>query len=56
VTGTVLLQQLERRLDNVVYRLGLASSRREARQLVSHRHFKVQRPLAQHRIRAAASG
>ena len=41
VTGTVLLQQLERRLDNVVYRLGLASSRREARQLVSHRHFKV---------------
>ena len=41
VTGTVLLQQLERRLDNVVYRLGLASSRREARQFVSHRHFKV---------------
>src|SRR5579864_2240250 len=41
VTGTVLLQQLERRLDNVVYRLGLASSRREARQLVSHRHFTV---------------
>ena len=41
VTGTVLLQQLERRLDNIVYRLGLASSRREARQLVSHRHFKV---------------
>lgn len=41
VTGTVLLQQLERRLDNVVYRLGLAASRREARQLVSHRHFTV---------------
>jgi small subunit ribosomal protein S4 len=41
VTGTVLLQQLERRLDNVVYRLGLAASRREARQLVSHRHFQV---------------
>jgi small subunit ribosomal protein S4 len=41
VTGTVLLQQLERRLDNVVYRLGLAASRREARQLVSHRHFAV---------------
>ncbi len=37
----MLLQQLERRLDNIVYRLGLASSRREARQLVSHRHFKV---------------
>lgn len=41
VTGTVLLQQLERRLDNVVYRLGLAQSRREARQLVGHRHFTV---------------
>ena len=41
VTGTVLLQQLERRLDNVVYRLGFAASRREARQLVSHRHFTV---------------
>ena len=41
VTGTVLLQQLERRLDNVVYRLGMGASRREARQLVSHRHFAV---------------
>ena len=41
VTGTVLLQQLERRIDNVVYRLGLAASRREARQLVSHRHFQL---------------
>jgi len=41
VTGTVLLQELERRLDNVVYRLGFAASRREARQLVSHRHFAV---------------
>ncbi len=41
VTGTVLLQQLERRLDNIVYRLGFAASRREARQLVSHRHFAV---------------
>ncbi len=41
VTGTVLLQQLERRLDNVVYRLGFAASRPEARQLVSHRHFTV---------------
>lgn len=41
VTGTVLLQQLERRLDNMVYRLGFASSRREARQLVGHRHFVV---------------
>lgn len=41
VTGTVLLQQLERRLDNVAYRLGFAASRAEARQLVSHRHFAV---------------
>ena len=41
VTGTVLLQQLERRLDNVVYRLGLATSRPQARQLVRHGHFLV---------------
>ncbi|HUY97327.1 MAG TPA: 30S ribosomal protein S4 [Verrucomicrobiae bacterium] len=41
VTGTVLLQHLEQRLDNVVYRAGMASSRREARQLVAHRHFAV---------------
>jgi len=41
VTGTVLLQQLESRLDNVVYRLGFGASRRESRQLVSHRHFLV---------------
>ena len=41
VTGTVLLQELERRLDNVVYRLGFAASRPEARQLVGHRHFSV---------------
>lgn len=41
ITGTVLLQQLESRLDNVVYRLGFAVSRREARQLVGHRHFTV---------------
>jgi small subunit ribosomal protein S4 len=41
VTGTVLLQHLERRLDNVVYRLGFGASRREARQLVSHRHITV---------------
>jgi small subunit ribosomal protein S4 len=41
VTGTALAQLLERRLDNVVYRLGLASSRAEARQLVRHGHFLV---------------
>ena len=38
-TGTNLLQVLECRLDNVVYRLGLASTRSQARQLVSHAHF-----------------
>ena len=38
-TGTNLLQLLECRLDNVVYRLGLASTRAQARQLVSHAHF-----------------
>ena len=41
VTGEELLKILERRLDNVVYRLGLAKTRREARQLVSHGHFTV---------------
>lgn len=41
VTGEVLLQQLERRLDNVVYRLGLGVSRRQARQLVRHGHIQV---------------
>lgn len=41
VTGETLLQLLERRLDNVVYRLGFASSRAEARQLVRHGHFAV---------------
>lgn len=41
VTGEVLLQQLERRLDNVVYRLGFGISRRQARQLVRHGHVAV---------------
>jgi small subunit ribosomal protein S4 len=41
VTGEVLLQLLESRLDNVVYRLGLSPSRSGARQLVSHRHITV---------------
>jgi small subunit ribosomal protein S4 len=41
VTGEVLLQLLESRLDNVVYRLGLAPTRAGARQLVSHRHITV---------------
>ena len=41
ITGERLLQLLERRLDNVVYRLGLATSRPQARQLVRHGHFLV---------------
>ncbi len=41
VTGLNLLQLLESRLDNVVYRMGFASSRSEARQLVRHKHIKV---------------
>ncbi len=40
-TGKVFLQLLERRLDNVIYRLNLAPSRAQARQLVTHRHFRV---------------
>lgn len=41
VTGLNLLRHLEVRLDNIVYRLGLGASRKQARQLVSHRHFEV---------------
>jgi len=40
-TGEILLQQLERRLDNVVFRMGIARSRMEARQLVLHKHIQV---------------
>ena len=40
-TGTNLMELLERRLDNIVYRLGFASSRPQARQMVSHAHFLV---------------
>jgi small subunit ribosomal protein S4 len=40
-TGRTFLQMLERRLDNVIYRLNLATSRSQARQLVTHRHFRV---------------
>jgi len=38
-TGAVLLQTLERRIDNVVFRSGIAKTRAQARQLISHRHF-----------------
>lgn len=41
VTGEILLQELERRLDSVVFRMGFANTRREARQLVNHGHFTV---------------
>ena len=41
ITGEILLQNLESRLDNVVYRLGIAPSRRAARQLVNHKHIVV---------------
>lgn len=41
VTGEVLLQSLEMRLDNILYRLGFAASRAQARQLVNHGHFTV---------------
>ncbi len=41
ITGETLLQLLERRLDNVIYRLGLATSRSQARQLVRHGHFQI---------------
>lgn len=41
ITGEVLLQSLESRLDNIVYRLGIAPTRSSARQLVSHRHIVV---------------
>ncbi|MCC5920057.1 MAG: 30S ribosomal protein S4 [Cyclobacteriaceae bacterium] len=41
ITGTLLLQLLEARLDNTVFRLGIAPSRRAARQLVTHKHIRV---------------
>jgi len=41
VTGELLIQQLERRLDSVVFRLGFAISRRQARQIVRHDHIEV---------------
>ena len=41
VTGELLLQMLERRLDNVIYRVGFATSRAQARQLVRHGHFLI---------------
>ena len=48
VTGENLLRLLERRLDNVLVRLGFAASRRQSRQLIGHGHFLGQRPARQH--------
>ena len=50
VAGENLLQLLERRLDNVIYRLGFASDHAEARQLVRHGHFKVNGQPGQHPV------
>ncbi len=50
VTGELLLQMLERRLDNVVYRLGFATSRAQARQLVRHGHFDVNGKQGRHPV------
>jgi small subunit ribosomal protein S4 len=55
VTGEILLQMLEMRLDNTVYRLGFAASRAAARQLIRHRHFNVNGRIADipsHALRA----
>lgn len=41
ITGEILIQMLEQRLDNVVFRMGIAPTRRAARQLVTHRHITV---------------
>ena len=45
ITGELLLQLLEGRLDNVVYRLGIAPTRAAARQIVLHRHITVNGPV-----------
>ncbi len=50
VTGEVLLQLCESRLDNVVYRMGISPSRSGARQLVSHRHITVNGRVGKHPI------
>ena len=55
VTGELLLQYLERRLDNVIYRLGFVKTRRQARQVVSHGHITVNGKrvnIASYRVKA----
>ena len=56
VTGELLLQELERRLDNVAFRMGFANTRREARQLVSHGHFMGKRPARGHPVLSGKAG
>ena len=53
-TGENLLSLVERRLDNVVYRLGYASTRREARQLVNHGHYPLQEDEGRRRLRRSS--
>ena len=54
--GETLLSKLERRLDNVVYRLGFGSSRAQARQLVRHGHVRVNDKQAQHPLLPGQGG
>jgi len=56
VTGEELVRLLERRLDNVVFRAGLADSRRQARQLVAHRHFWLNGRVVDRPSRLVSSG
>ena len=56
ITGEILLQELERRLDNVVFRMGFANTRREARQLVNHAPLHRQRPPRQHPVLPGKAG
>ena len=55
-TGENLLTLIERRLDNVVYRLGFAMTRREARQLVTHGHFTVNGQRVRHSLLPGEGG
>jgi len=48
VTGENLIKLLEARLDNTIFRMGIAPSRQAARQLVSHKHITVKRRSAEH--------
>ena len=56
VVGEVLLSKLERRLDNVIYRLGFGASRDQARQLVRHGHVQGQRQEGQHPLLPGGGG